>query len=199
MKMDRIYRLLYCLIWPFFNLFHPVKVIGRENIPQGAALVCPNHIGAGDPLYVVFAFGRKEPLRIMAKQEILNWPVIGPLLGLAGVFGVERGKADVKAAKAALKCLSEGRRLLIFPEGTRVRKGEESQAKGGAALFATRAGVPLLPVFIEKKRRVFRPTHVVIGKPYQPQLAGRKATPAELQAIADGLMDNIRALEAQVA
>jgi 1-acyl-sn-glycerol-3-phosphate acyltransferase len=130
----------------------------------------------------------------MAKQQVMNWPVVGWILGKAGVFGVERGAADLKAAKTALRCLKENRKLLIFPEGTRVQEGESVDAKAGAALFATRSGAPLLPVYIEPRKKLFRPTTVVIGKPYYPEFSGRKASAEELQVIASDLMDRVRAL-----
>ena len=130
----------------------------------------------------------------MAKQQILNLPVVGWILGKAGVFGVDRGAADLKAAKTALRCLKENRKLLIFPEGTRVQEGESVDAKAGAALFATRSGAPLLPVYIEPRKKLFRPTTVVIGKPYHPEFAGRKASAEELQAIASDLMERVHAL-----
>jgi 1-acyl-sn-glycerol-3-phosphate acyltransferase len=93
-----------------------------------------------------------------------------------------------------LRCLKENRKLLMFPEGTRVQEGENVEAKAGAALFATRTGSPLLPVYIPAKKNLFRPTTVVIGKPYYPQIAGRKATNEELQSIAADLMERVRAL-----
>ena len=194
MSTDAVFRLLYAIIWPFFNFFHPVRAIGRENIPEGAAVICPNHSTAGDPFYVVFAFGRKFPMWAMAKQQIMNWPFVGWILSKAGVFGVDRGKADMKAAKTALRGLKEGHKLLIFPEGTRVEQGESVEAKAGAALFATRTGTPLLPVYIQPKKRRFRPTTVVIGQPYYPKIAGRKASSEELQAIAGEVMERIRRL-----
>ena len=194
MRTETVFSILYAIIWPFFNLVHPVKAVGRENIPEGAAVICPNHSAASDPFYVVFAFGRKYPMWAMAKQEVLNWPVVGWILGKAGVFGVDRGSADLKAAKTALRCLKENRKLLMFPEGTRVHEGENVEAKAGAALFATRTGSPLLPVYIPTRKRLFRPNTVVIGKPYYPQIAGRKATTEELQAIANDLMERVRAL-----
>jgi len=194
MRTETVFSILYAIIWPFFNLVHPVKAIGRENIPEGAAVICPNHSAASDPFYVVFAFGRKHPMWAMAKQEVINWPVVGWILSKAGVFGVDRGSADLKAAKTALRCLKENRKLLMFPEGTRVHEGENVEAKAGAALFATRTGSPLLPVYIPTKKRLFRSNTVVIGKPYYPQIAGRKATNEELQAIANDLMERVRAL-----
>jgi 1-acyl-sn-glycerol-3-phosphate acyltransferase len=135
----------------------------------------------------------------MAKAEILKWPVLGWLLSKAGVFGVERGHADLKAAKTAMKCLKSNHKLLIFPEGTRVGEGESSDAKAGAALFATRTGSPLVPVYIQPKKRRFRPTTVIFGQPYHPQVAGRKATSEELQQIAHDLMQRIQALSQEAA
>lgn len=197
MKTDTVFHLLYAIVWPFFNLFHPVRAIGRENIPQGPAVICPNHTTAGDPLYVVFAFGQRYPMRAMAKAQILAWPLIGWILSKAGVFGVDRGHADIKAVKTALRYLKNGDKLLLFPEGTRVGEGENVEAKAGAALFATRTGAPLLPVYIQPKKRRFHPTTVVIGKPYHPQIAGRKATAEELQAIAHDVMDRVHTLGEQ--
>ena len=194
MKTESVFRLLYTVVHPFFTFFHPVKTIGRENVPDGAVVICPNHTTASDPLYIVFAFGKHCPMWAMAKQQVMKWPVVGWILGKAGVFGVERGAADMKAAKTALRCLKENRKLLIFPEGTRVQEGESVDAKAGAALFATRSGAPLLPVYIEPRKKLFKPTTVVIGKPYHPQFAGRKASAEELQAIAGELMERVRAL-----
>lgn len=192
--MDAWFHFLYAVIWPFFNLFRPLRVIGRENIPQGAAVICPNHTTIGDPFYVVFAFGHRYPMRAMAKIQIMRVPFIGWILGKAGVFGVDRGHADMKAVKTALKFLREGNKLLMFPEGTRVHQGEDVSAKTGAAMFACRTGVPLLPVYIQPQKRLFARNLVVIGKPYYPQFSGRKPTADELDAITDQLMDQVHAL-----
>ena len=194
MSTDRYFHLLYAVIWPFFNLFHPVRAEGRENIPEGAALICPNHTRASDPFFVVFAFKWKHTMRAMAKKQIMDVPVIGWILGKAGVFGVDRGSADINAVKTALRHLKEGSKLLMFPEGTRVDEGENVEAKTGAAMFAVRTGSPIVPVYIPAKKRWFRPTTVVIGEPFYPQVAGRKGTSEEYHAIANEVMERIRAL-----
>ena len=193
-RLNRMYHLLYAIIWPFFNLVRPLRVVGRERIPDGPAVICPNHTTAGDPFYVVFAFGWRHPLRAMAKIQIMRVPVIGWLLSRAGVFGVDRGNADMKAVRTALKFLKDGDKLLMFPEGTRVHEGEHVEAKGGAALFATRTGTPILPIYVCRKKRWFRPTTVVIGQPFYPQIEGRKATAAELDEITEPVMNKIHAL-----
>ena len=107
MSTEQFYRFLYLVVWPFFNLFHPVRTVGREHIPEGAAVICPNHTALSDPFFVAFAFQKKNPLRVMAKIQLMRVPVIGWLLGKAGIFGVDRGHADMHAAKTALRCLKE--------------------------------------------------------------------------------------------
>jgi len=197
--LDRNYHFLYAILWPIFKILFPVRAVGHENIPEGAVVICPNHTAWNDPFCVVFSFGWKFPMRAMAKAEIIRWPIVGPILAWAGVIGVDRGSADIKAVKAVLKHLKEGSKLLIFPEGTRVHEGESVDAKAGAALFATRTNTPLLPVYIQPGKRLFRRTTVVIGEAYMPVYAGRKPTSDELQAIADDLMVRVQALKEKVS
>lgn len=193
--MKTVYTILWCLIWPFFNLFHPGKAIGRENVPEGAALLCPNHTTLSDPLFVVFALGLRTKPQVMAKAEFMNIPVIGWLAKKAGVFAVDRGKSDVAAVKTALKCLKDGDKLLMFPEGTRSKTGEMGEAKTGVAMFATKTGAPIVPIYIPAKKRWFRHTPVVFGEPFVPTYEGKKATSEDYERIAGELMERIAALE----
>ena len=194
MNMRFLYHALYRIVWPFFSLAHPVGARGRENIPEGGAVLCANHSALCDPILVCFACTLRWMVRPMAKIELSRVPLVGWLLGKAGVIYVDRGHADVKAVKAALSCLKGAGKLLIFPEGTRVHEGEHVEAKGGAALFATRTGTPILPIYVCRKKRWFRPTTVVIGEPYHPQIEGRKATAEELDEITETVMNQIHAL-----
>ncbi len=104
-RMDWFFHLLYIIVWPYFRLIHPLRVVGREHIPEGPAVICPNHTTAGDPFYVVFAFGYKRPMRAMAKVQIMRVPFIGWILGKAGVFGVDRDTTDLKAVRTSMKFL----------------------------------------------------------------------------------------------
>jgi len=103
------------------------------------------------------------------------------------------------AVKEAMRVLRNGERLMMFPEGTRVKEGDVSQIHTGAALFATRTNVPLLPVYISPKKRLFHKTLVVFGTPYYPTFAGKKSTSEDNQRIAEDLMARIRALGEGVA
>lgn len=197
--MNKLYAVLYPLVWIYMKLFHPWRVRGRENIPEGGVLLCGNHTTLGDPLYVVCAIGHRPQLRVMAKEELMRIPVLGWLLRHAGIIGVDRGKADVGAIKEGMRALKNGEKLLLFPEGTRVKEGQTVQAHTGAAMFATRTGVPLLPVYISPKKRRFRKTDVVFGEAYQPSYEGKRATPEDYERIAQELMDRIRLLGKHLA
>lgn len=192
--MNRWYAVLYPLIWIFMRIFHPWKVEGRENVPDGPVVMCGNHTTLGDPIYVVCGLGWKCQTRVIAKEELMEIPVLGFLLKKVGVIGIKRGKADVTAIKEAMRVLKGGEKLLLFPEGTRVKAGKTSSAHTGAAMFSTRTDTMLLPIYISPEKKLFRKTRVVYGKPYKPTYEGRKAGPEDYQRIADDLMARIRQL-----
>lgn len=195
--MKTVFAILYCIIYPFFNLVHPCKPIHRERLPEGGALLCPNHTKLTDPLFVVFALGLKTRPQVMAKAEFMRLPVIGWILSKAGVFAVDRGKADVTAVKRALKCLKEGDKLLMFPEGTRSKDGNMGEARTGAAMFALRTGVPIVPMYIPAEKKWFRRTPVVFGEPFYPTAEGKKGTAEDYERIAEELMERISALKVE--
>lgn len=195
--MNKWYTALYCVVWVFFSLFHPIRAVGRERLPEGGALLCGNHTSASDPFCVVFAVGRRPQCRVMAKDELMRIPLVGFLLKKAGIIGVKRGKADVGAVKESMKALKNGEKLLLFPEGTRIAEGEKGSAHNGAAMLSTRTGAPIVPVYIPRKKKWFRPTTVVFGEPYLPQFEGRRPTPEDYDRIAAEVMEKIDALKEQ--
>ena len=189
------FSIFYAIVWFFFNLVHPSKIIGREKVPEGPCLLCGNHTRYSDPVFIVLAMGRKDHPCIMAKAELMRYPVLGWILKKIGAFGVDRGKSDVKAIKEALRVLKDGHKLLLFPEGTRFRDGESQGAKTGAAMLALRTGVPVVPIWIPAKKNWFRRTPVVFGEPYYPEKpADGKPTPDDYRRVADDLLARIMAL-----
>lgn len=176
---------------PIVMLLFPLEVQGRENISREPVLLCANHSSALDPIMMVCALDRQYDLRIMAKQQLMKVPVVGWFIRKMGAFGVDRGNSDINAIKTAIRSLREGYNLLIFPEGTRVKEGEKVEVKGGAAMIAIRSGVKLMPMYIDRKKKLFRKTRIIFGRPYEPMYTGRKGTAEEYQANADEIMRQI--------
>ncbi len=197
MNTNKFYGFLFGLVVPFFWLFRPFKAIGREGIPEGGLMLCANHSGLSDPLYIIFAMGRRRRPRIMAKEELRKIPVIGFILHKIGLIWVKRGENDITAIKTSLKVLKGGEQLLIFPEGT--RHDEVGEGKTGAAMMAIRAGVPILPVYVPPKKKSFRATPVVFGEAYMPFTEDRKATAEDYQQVTEDLMTRIAALRERIS
>lgn len=195
MTEKKWYKFFYAIVWPFIMLFYPMKFIGKENIPEGGALVCANHSSAVDPFFLAFALGRNRQIRAMAKESLLNIFFIGKILKLVGTFGVRRGASDIHAVKYALEELKKGEYVVLFPEGTRVKSREEGEPKTGAAMLATRTGVNVLPVYIPMHKKPFRINRVYIGKPYKMVPEGKRATSKDYETFTADLMDRIYDLE----
>ena len=192
--MTRFYRIVYMLIAPFIRFFFPRRIVGLENVPEGGAIICPNHASGWDPFIVAVALPVDSRLAVMAKDELFHIPVVGWFLRKVGVFPVKRGGSDLTAMKTALRVLGDGNRLLVFPEGTRVKEQGETDAKGGVVVMAARTKVPLIPVYCGPKHKLFRKTTIVFGEPYDPAYAGRRPTAEESHQAAEELVRRIYAL-----
>lgn len=188
------YRRVHWLFAPLVRLIYPLDVQGIENLTDEAVVLCPNHSSALDPVLLAASLRYDVPLRIMAKKQLLDVPVVGWFLGKMGAFGVDRGNSDIGAIKTAIRSLREGYKLMIFPEGTRVKEGEAVDAKGGAAMIAIRSGVRMQPVYIATKKRMFRKTKIVFGPVYEPAYTGKKGTAEEYQANVEEIMRQVKEL-----
>lgn len=197
--MDKSYRRLYSIVKPLFMLLFPFRKIHAENIPEGKVLICPNHFSDLDPLMVCFSVPKRSPLRVMAKQELMKVPILGWLLRRAGIFGVNRGNSDVGAIKTAMKHLKTGHKLLLFPEGTRVKNVDENAGKTGAIMLAARTGTPILPCYCQKRKFPFQRTSIVFGTPYMIEgPEGQKVPSSEYHQYAEDLMHRIYALKDEI-
>lgn len=130
-------------------------------------VVCANHISGWDP---IFLYADSKNLSVMAKAELFKFKPFGFILKKIGVFPINRGEKDVKSIMHSVNLLKDGtsNKLLIFPEGTRIKDGKRVPGKIGAAYIALKAEVPILPTKIiwkDKKRRLFSKIYVVYGNP----------------------------------
>ena len=188
--MKKAYSFIYALLRIFFTPLYPMRYIGRENIPDGAAVICANHSGSSDPVLVAFALRRKAFPRFMAKEELLHVPVLGKVLKAAGVFFVARHNSDIEAVRTAMRHLKNGEKVMIFPEGTRVSESEAIAAKNGAIRLAMKMKVPIVPIWVPRNKRKFRRDLVIIGQPYMLEDAKR----ADFDLLSEQLMEKINGL-----
>ena len=166
-----VYRpivLLFEGLWKWFGL--RFKFFGVENIPsQGGAILASNHISYIDfALIGTPAVPKKRFIRFMAKKEIFDTPLAGPLMRGMGHISVDRDKGSTSLV-AAMRALRSGELVGIFPEATISLSWEVKEIKSGAIRLAQGAGVPVIPVALWGSQRV-------ITKNHKPRL-GRTKTP----------------------
>ncbi|PWM70852.1 MAG: hypothetical protein DBX59_09810 [Bacillota bacterium] len=149
-----------------FSMFFPSKAYGKENFPKEKAIIVANHYTAFDPAFL-YKFTKRD-LFFLCKKEALKKKTVRALLTEAGAISVDREASDMRALMNAMKVLKDGKKLVIFPEGTRNKTGDELQElKGGAGLLAVRTKTPVVPVMFYKRAKVFRRTHFIVGKPFE--------------------------------
>ncbi len=114
----------------------------------------------------------------MAKSELFtdHGVLFRLFLRSCGVFPVKRSSADTNAVDRAGELISKGRVVGIFPQGKLVSDKTSFEPKAGASLLAAKAGVPLLPVFIDYggKVRPFRIIKITVGHPLSAEGASLK-------------------------
>ena len=98
------------------------------------------------------------------------------------------------AMKTALGYLRKGKKLAIFPEGTRTSEDGDVAPKIGAIRMAEKVGAPLLPVYIPRNKRNFRRTKIIIGKPFYVSDLKTKKDKRDYEQLAEELMERIYSL-----
>lgn len=145
-------RWLHRAFGGFLRLLHFLNVakctfVGFEALKErrGPLIVAPNHPALWDAIFVM---GHMGGLTCILKAALLRNPF---LAGGAGLAGFIPNEPDHKMVKRAVEVLKTGRRVLLFPEGTRTRKNEGviNELRGGIALVAKHSGAPVWPIHVE--------------------------------------------------
>lgn len=131
----------------FLGVLTGWEVTGRESVPRsGGLVVASNHISFWDPPLVGSALPRES--HFLAKEELFQTPILGPLIRGVNAIPIRRGAADIRGLARALEVLKRGSALLVFPEGSRMRDGELHPARPGVGMLSVQADVPILPCFV---------------------------------------------------
>jgi 1-acyl-sn-glycerol-3-phosphate acyltransferase len=141
-------------LWKYLGLRFSFS--GVENIPaKGGAILAINHIG-----YLDFAIAgtavlpRKRYVRFMAKKEIFDNKVAGPLMRGMHHICVDRSSGS-SSFVAALRYLRAGEIVGIFPEATISRSFEIKELKTGAVRLAMGSNTPIIPTIVWGSQRIF--------------------------------------------
>jgi 1-acyl-sn-glycerol-3-phosphate acyltransferase len=155
---------------PALLVYFRVSRRGHGLIPKGAVILASNHRSFLDPFVLGTCVPR--PIYFMAKQEIFRNPFVGWLLNCLGAYPVKRGESDEESTKTTMALLDRGEAVVIFPEGTRIRRGSLGRPHRGVGRVALESGAPVVPIAVsgsERARRGWRirpvKVHLRFGAP----------------------------------
>lgn len=138
--------IVFVLWWLRVTVGLTHRVVGRENLPAGPAILACKHQSSWETISFTLLF---DDIAIVMKRELVFIPVVGWAMARAGNIAVARGDGTsalrglVKQARAAI---AEGRSIVIFPEGTRVAPGDRRPYQVGTAALYRQLGVPVVPM-----------------------------------------------------
>jgi len=148
---------------------------------QPGLVIAPNHPCLLDAVFVI---AHVPEVSCIMKAEIWDNVVLG---GGARLAGYIRNDSTNSMVRASAQELRDGRPLLVFPEGTRTRRGPVNQFKGGFALIAKVARAPIQTVFIETDSPFLGKGWPLLKKPrfplvYRARLGKRLTVDGDLKA-----------------
>ncbi|MHB1198242.1 MAG: lysophospholipid acyltransferase family protein [Polaromonas sp.] len=166
------------------------RVTGMENLPTGktsAAVLLVKHQSTWETFAMVTLM--PHPLAYVFKKELLYVPFFGWAMGRMDMIHIDRSQraqAFSKVVAQGKRLMSQGTWVIMFPEGTRIDRGQKGVYKSGGARLAIETGVPVIPIAVTSAkcwpRKAFIKTPGVvdfsIGRPISS--AGRK--PDELMS-----------------
>lgn len=185
-----VYWTLRAILVPAFLVYFRMQRIGREHLPKhGPLLLASNHRSFLDPFVIGMLVRR--PVYYMAKRELFEKRWQAWILNALGAFPVDRGHGDSAAMDTARAILERGDCVVLFPEGTRVRRGPLAKPRRGVGRLALETGVPVAPVAVigtEEVRRGWRirprKVRIRVGRPLNFPTAG-SSSPALAEAVTD--------------
>ena len=171
---DLAHLILGGLIKLWLRCCYRASMRSAAPLPHGPVLYDSNHRAFLDP--PMAAIWSPVPVCYFARANLWQMPLVGRVLDIFSGIPVDRENPGASSMKGAIERLKAGKQVLVFPEGTRTRDGRLGRFKDGPALFARRAGVPIIPVYVWRTERCW-PRARALPHLFGPRLEARFGRP----------------------
>ena len=198
-KMKLSYKIVYSLARFFFKTCFRLRIYGLEHFRNGAAVIAANHASYYDP--PVLSISCPEEVHFLAREGLFKIPILSRLIKMLNSHPIARGASDAQTFKKMLGFLSDGKKLILFPEGERAHDGKLLPLQRGLAFLVQKAKCRIIPAYIhgsydawprgKKVPKIFGKMAVVFGSPIEweersdKKVAQEQITKRTEQAIRD--------------
>lgn len=134
----------------FFSFFFKFKVTGIENIPAGPCFIVPNHQTKLDPFLILSCLDKKtlKETYSYAKKDHVKSRIRQYLARRTNIIVMDLTKDLKESIHKMAEVVKLGKKILIFPEGTRTLTGNMGEFKKTYAILSTELNIPIVPVAI---------------------------------------------------
>ena len=159
------------------------RVHGWDHVASAHAanqrlVICAKHQSAWETFFFLATMPR--PLAYVFKKELLHVPFFGWAMGRLDMIHIDRkqrSRAFAKVVQQGRRLMQEGVWVIMFPEGTRIPRGQKGEYKSGGARLAIAAGVPVIPIAVTSAR--CWPTRAFVKRPGVVDISIGKAIPSQ--------------------
>lgn len=144
--MDLFFSCATSLFGASFRLFYRCKIYGTQYPYHGAAIIAPNHASFLDPP-LISGFWPEET-HFVARASLFKSRFSKWLFQKLHAHPVSGSSQNAQTMRLICQLLSEGQKVVIFPEGARSEHGELQPLKTGISMLALRMKCPIIPVYI---------------------------------------------------
>ncbi len=149
-KSSFLLKFIISSVRRFFSIFFKIKVYGMENIPEGACFIAPNHQTKLDPFLILSCLDKKtlNETYSYAKKDHVKSRIRQFLASRTNIIVMDLSKELKESIHKMAEVVKVGKKVLIFPEGTRTKTGEIQDFKKTYAILSAELNIPIVPVAI---------------------------------------------------
>ncbi|MGL5626678.1 MAG: lysophospholipid acyltransferase family protein [Candidatus Rhabdochlamydia sp.] len=201
-SLSFLYRIVVFLTWIFFKTFYRHKIYGLRHIYKGAAIIAANHTSFYDP--PILAISWPQEVHFLARGSLFKYALFGPFIRKLNSHPVQGDTSNIKAFKTIQELLTAGKKVILFPEGTRAYEDRLGELKSGVAFLVLRSQAAVIPAYIHgtfsiwnrerKLPKLWGKTACVFGSPISYEMFQELDKKQAQKALTETLAESIQNL-----
>lgn len=146
-KKNLFYQCVLALSRFWIKGFYQLKIYGQEHYYPEGAILAANHVSFLDP--PIIAVSWPEEIHFLARFSLFQNRLFGAILKRLNSHPINANGGNMGAIKTVCNLLLEGKKVVLFPEGTRSSNGELQPLKAGIAMILSQTEKAAIPIYID--------------------------------------------------